>query len=86
MLTELLYSLQDGNTPLHIATMKGHTVLVMNLLSNAGIDVNVKNTFVSGRLNVNVYNIHCTCIGASKCIMYVDKDIHIHAFRNGMRA
>ena len=55
MLTELLYSLQDGNTPLHIAIMKGHTVLVMNLLSNAGIDVNVKNKIVSGRLIVKVF-------------------------------
>ena len=47
MLTELLYTLQDGNTPLHYATWGGHTTCVERLLSTPGIDVNVINK-VSG--------------------------------------
>ena len=39
MLTELLYPLQDGNTPLHLAAKKGHTTCVEHLLSTPGIDV-----------------------------------------------
>ena len=42
MLTELLYPLQDGDTPLHLAIRKGHTTYVERLLSTPGIDVNMK--------------------------------------------
>ena len=42
MLTELLYPLQDGCTPLHFAAMGGHTTCVEHLLSTPGIDVNIK--------------------------------------------
>ena len=42
MLTELLYPLQDGRTPLHLAAWGGHTTCVERLLSTPGIDVNVK--------------------------------------------
>ena len=42
MLAELLYPLQDGDTPLHLATSGGHTTCVVHLLSTPGIDVNIK--------------------------------------------
>ena len=42
MLTELLYPLQDGDTPLHLAIREGHTTFVDHLLSTPGIDVNIK--------------------------------------------
>ena len=42
MLTELLYPLQYGYTPLHYAAEGGHTTCVENLLSTPGIDVNIK--------------------------------------------
>ena len=43
MLTELLYPLQNGDTPLHYAAREGHTPCVERLLSTPGIDVNIKN-------------------------------------------
>ena len=42
MLTELLYPLQYGYTPLHLAAMGDHTTCVKRLLSTPGIDVNIK--------------------------------------------
>ena len=42
MLTELLYPLQDGDTPLHLAARRGHTACVEHLLSTPGIDVNIR--------------------------------------------
>ena len=42
MLAELLYPLQDGHTPLHLAARRGHTICVKRLLSTPGIDVNIK--------------------------------------------
>ena len=42
MLTELLYPLQYGHTPLHIAAKGGHTTCVEHLLSAPGIDVNIE--------------------------------------------
>ena len=42
MLTELLYPLQDGHTPLHLAAKGGHITCVERLLSTSGIDVNIK--------------------------------------------
>ena len=42
MLTELLYPLQYGNTPLHVAAMGGHTTCMEHLLSTPGIDVNIQ--------------------------------------------
>ena len=41
--TELLYPLQDGNTPLHYAAKGSHTAVVERLLSTPGIYVNIKN-------------------------------------------
>ena len=43
MLTELLYPLQYGETPLHLAAMGVHTTCVEHFLSTPGIDVNIKN-------------------------------------------
>ena len=40
---ELLYPLQSGDTPLHLAAREGHTTCVEHLLSTPGIDVNIKN-------------------------------------------
>ena len=45
---ELLYPLQYGDTPLHLAAMGGHTTWVERLLSTPGIDVNNKNKVVLG--------------------------------------
>ena len=42
MLTELLYPLQCGRTPLHYATLGGHITCVEHLLSTPGIGVNIK--------------------------------------------
>ena len=42
MLTELLYPLQVGNTPLRWAAAGGHIACVEHLLSTPGIDVNFK--------------------------------------------
>ena len=47
MLTGLLYPLQDGDAPLHIAARGGHTTCVECLLSTPGIDVNIHDTKVS---------------------------------------
>ena len=44
MLTELLYPLQDGYTPLHYAAEGGHFTCVEHLLSTPSIDVNIKST------------------------------------------
>ena len=44
---ELLYPLQDGNTPLHFAAMGGHTTCMECLLSAPGIHVNIKNKVAS---------------------------------------
>ena len=43
MLTGLLYQLQNGDTPLHLAARGGHTTCVEHLLSTSGIDVNSTN-------------------------------------------
>ena len=47
MSTELymyvLYPLQDGDTPLHLAAMGGRTTCVECLLSTPGIDVSIEN-------------------------------------------
>ena len=43
MSTVLLYLLQDGNTPLHLAARAGHTACVNHLLSIPGIAANAKN-------------------------------------------
>ena len=43
MSTELLYPLQYGYTPLHLAAMEGHTTCVECLLSTPDIDVNIEN-------------------------------------------
>ena len=43
MLTELLYTFQHGDTPLHDAASRGRTTCVENLLSTLGIDVNINN-------------------------------------------
>ena len=41
MLAELLYPLQNGDTPLHFAAKEGHTTCVERLLSTPGIDLNI---------------------------------------------
>ena len=43
MLAELLYPLQAGFTPLHLAARGGHTACVERILSTPGIGVNIKN-------------------------------------------
>ena len=43
ILTELLYPLQNGITPLHYAVEGVYTTCVEHLLSTPGIDVNIKN-------------------------------------------
>ena len=40
MLSQLLYPLQDGYTPLHITARGGHTTCVERLLSIPGVNVN----------------------------------------------
>ena len=40
---ELLYPLQYGNTPLHLAAKGGHTTCMEHLLCTPGLDVNIKN-------------------------------------------
>ena len=47
MLAELFYPLQDGNTPLHLAAMGGHTTCVERFLSTPGIDANIMTINVS---------------------------------------
>ena len=42
MLAELLYPLQEGYTPLHLAARRGHTTCVEHLLSTPGINVNIR--------------------------------------------
>ena len=42
MLTEILYPLQYGYSPLHLAANGGHTTCVEHLVSTPGIDVNIK--------------------------------------------
>ena len=42
MLTELLYPIQYGNSPLHLAAREGNATCVEHLLSTPGIDVNIK--------------------------------------------
>ena len=49
MLTEILYPLQDGDTPLHRAAKGGHTTCVERLLSTPGLDVTIKDR-VSGSI------------------------------------
>ena len=48
MLAELLYPLQNGDTPLHLAAMGGLTTCVEHLLSTPGIDVNIRNKVIDG--------------------------------------
>ena len=43
ILIELLYPLQYGNTPLHLAVLEDHTTCVERLLSTSDIDINIKN-------------------------------------------
>ena len=42
MLTELLYTLQCGDTPLHLSAKGSHTTCVEYLLSAPGIDVTIE--------------------------------------------
>ena len=47
MLTELLYLLQKGNTPLHYAIFEGSIDCLERLLSTPGIDVTIIKNMVS---------------------------------------
>ena len=51
MLTELLYPLQFGDTPLHHAARGGHTMCVECLLSTPGINVNIV-----GKVSCRIYH------------------------------
>ena len=51
MLAELLYPLQDDDTPLHLAAKGGHTTCVEHLLSTPGIDVNIQD-----RVSCRIYH------------------------------
>ena len=60
MLTELLYPFQDGDTPLHLATLGGHATCVERLLSTPGIDVNIKgkvSQFIQKLIDVAAWKI-----------------------------
>ena len=61
----VLYPLQDGYTPLHLATRGGHTTCtcVEHLLSTPGIDVNIKN-YVSCSIEP-FHPLHTLCV--KKC-------------------
>ena len=48
MLTQLLYPLQYGYTPLHWAAREGHTICVECLLSTPGIDV-----YITDKVSIN---------------------------------
>ena len=64
MLAELLYPLQDGHTPLHLAAWGGYTTCVEHLLSTPGIDVNIKDkvSWSTGKLlQYSVKLFHVTC-------------------------
>ena len=53
IVTELLYPLQDGYTPLHHAARGGHTTCVKHLLSTPGVEVNIKDRVSFCPLNVS---------------------------------
>ena len=72
-LTELLYPLQNGNTPLHCTAMGGHTTCVERLLSTPGIDVNNANrvswSIECKELSIIInrqeqFNMMCSCLRA----------------------
>ena len=60
MLAELLYTLQGGDTPLHLAAKGGHTTCLEDLLSAPGIDVNIKDT-VSCTIVFLLFINHTSC-------------------------
>ena len=60
LLTELLYPLQYGHTPLHLAANGGYTACVEQLLFTPGIDVNTKD------------KVSCSTCTHVHCIYIVD--------------
>ena len=60
MLTELLYLLQKGNTPLHYAIFEGPIDCLERLLSTPGIDVTILKNMVSWckKLTIALSEIH----------------------------
>ena len=63
MLTELLYPLQDGYTPLHFAARGGNTTCVEHLLTTPGIAVNIKGKVSWSIEYLRNNHLHlCTCM------------------------
>ena len=56
---ELLYPLQYGHTPLHLAADEGHATCVEHLLSTPGIDVDTAFQTISFRNYVVVCDEWC---------------------------
>ena len=75
MLSELhvLYPLQDGNTPLHLAAMRGLTTFMEHLLSTPGIFVNDKDKV---SWSTEFKNKMCTVIGTVSYHVHV----HVHVY------
>ena len=57
----LLYPLQNGSTPLHLAIRGGHTTCIEHLLSTPGIDVNIKDE-VSSCLGLVIHVLYILTI------------------------
>ena len=55
-------TLQDGDTPLHVAAVIGLTACVERLLSTPGIDVNIKNEVSGSTVLKGVYRCRRQCV------------------------
>ena len=69
MLTELLYPLQDGYTPLVLAAMGGHTTCVERLLSTPVIDVNIKDEVSTGTACYWIYHTQLSIAVEVSCFI-----------------
>ena len=68
MLTELLYPLQNGCTPLHYAAKEGHTTCVKQLLSIPGIYVKKIQSRKDEVIMICMY-MYMYMYGAEHCIL-----------------